>query len=172
MKKKPCSHSFTVKTAQIFPPEANAYGTLFGGKLMAYIDEVASIAAVRHAKKMAITASTDSVDFLAPVKVGDFIGVEAMVTYTNNTSMEVFVKVVKEDVATDRKEVCATAFLTFVAIDENGKPTPVPQVYPQTEDEKLLYHGAKKRKEHRENRRKESRKMAAMFNESFLGRIE
>src|SRR5690625_2780944 len=128
MERKPCSHSFTVQTAQIFPPDANAYGTLFGGKLMAYIDEVASIAAVRHAKKMAITSSTDSVDFLSPIKVGDFIGIEGMVTYTNNTSMEVFVKVVREDVETDYKEICATAFLTFVAIDEKGKPTKVPNV--------------------------------------------
>jgi len=170
MEKKPSSHSFTVQTAQIFPPEANAYGTLFGGNLMSNIDEVASIAAVRHAKKMAITASTDSVDFLTPIKVGDFIGVEGIVTYTHHTSMEVFVKVVREDLKTDHKEVCATAFLTFVAIDEDGSPTPVPKVYPQTEDEKLLYEGAKRRKELREKRRLEARKMAEMFNQSFLSK--
>lgn len=171
MEKRPCSASFTVRTSQVFPPDANAYGTLFGGKLMADIDEVASIAAVRHSKRTSITASTDSVDFLAPIRVGDFIGIEAMVTYTNNTSMEVFVKVVKEDVERSYKEVCATAFLTFVAIDENGKPTKVPKVYPQTEDEKLLYAGAKKRKEHREKRRKESKRTAEMFNESFLNNL-
>lgn len=170
MEKRPCSHSFTVQTAQIFPPEANAYGTLFGGQLMAYIDEVASIAAVRHSKHTSITASTDSVDFLAPIQVGDFVGIEGMVTYANRTSMEVFVKVVKEDMETDHKEVCVTAFLTFVAIDKDGKPTPVPKVYPQTEDEKLLYAGAKNRKEIRERRRKESKKMAQIFNEGFLNK--
>lgn len=168
MESRPCSDSFTVITAQIFPPEANAYGTLFGGKLMAYIDEVASIAAVRHSRKTSITASTDSVDFLSPIQVGDFVGIEAMVTYANRTSMEVFVKVVREDMETDQREVCVTAFLTFVAIDKAGKPTPVPQVYPQTEDEKLLYAGAKKRKEIRDKRRRESKKMAEIFNESFL----
>lgn len=168
MEKVPCSRSFTVKTAQIFPPDANAYGTLFGGKLMAYIDEVASIAAVRHSRQTSITASTDSVDFLAPIRVGDFIGVEGMVTYANNTSMEVFVKVVKEDVERDYREVCTTAFLTFVAVDKDGKPTPVPKVYPQTADEKLLHSGAKKRKKLRDERRKESKRTAEMFNDSFL----
>src|SRR5690625_6186932 len=71
MEAKPCSHSRTVKTAQILPPDANAYGTLFGGKLMAYIDDVAAIAAVRHSRQVSVTASTDSVDFINPVKIGE-----------------------------------------------------------------------------------------------------
>lgn len=167
MEKKPCSNSRTVKTAQILPPDANAYGTLFGGKLMAHIDDVAAISAVRHARKSVVTASTDSVDFLHPVKVGDSICVEGFVTSVHNTSMEVFVKVVKEGLLTAEKTVCATAFLTFVALGENGKPDVVPRIYPETEMEKMLYEGAELRRERRNERRKESQRMAKLFSSEF-----
>lgn len=163
MEKKPCSNSRTIKTAQILPPDANAYGTLFGGKLMAHIDDVAAIAAVRHARKSVVTASTDSVDFLQPVKVGDSICLEAFVTSVHNTSMEVFVKVVTEGLLTGEKTVCATAFLTFVALGENGKPDIVPRIYPETEIEKMLFEGAELRRERRNERRKESQRMAKIF---------
>lgn len=163
MEEKPSSNSKTVKTAQILPPDANAYGTLFGGKLMAHIDDVAAISAVRHARKSVVTASTDSVDFLEPVKVGDSICVEGIVTAVHNTSMEVFVKVVKEGLLTAEKTVCATAFLTFVALGEDGKPTAVPRIYPETEQEKILFEGAALRRERRNERRKESQRMAKLF---------
>lgn len=158
-----CSNSLTVKTAQILPPDANQYGTLFGGKLMAHIDDVAAIAAVRHARKTVVTASTDSVDFLHPVKVGDSICVEGFVTSSHHTSMEVFVKVIREGLITGEKKICATAFLTFVALGEDSKPTNVPSIFPETETEKMLYAGAELRKERREERKKESQRMAALF---------
>src|SRR5690625_2864979 len=164
MKSKSCSNSKTVKTAQILPPDANAYGTLFGGRLMAYIDDVAAIAAVRHARNIVVTASTDSVDFLHPIQVGDSIIVEGFVTSVHKTSMEVFVRVVKEGLLTADKRVCATAFLTFVALDENSRPIAVPQLYPETELEKKLHKEAKIRREHRNERRKESQQMAEIFN--------
>src|SRR5690625_7631153 len=88
---------------------------------MAYMDDVAVIAAVRHSRRTCVTASTDSVDFLAPVKLGDFVILESFVTSTHKTSMEIFVKVLTESLKTGEKKVCATAFLTFVALDENGK---------------------------------------------------
>ena len=163
MEKKPISNSKTVKTALILPPDANAYGTLFGGKLMAHIDDVAAIAAVRHARKSVVTASTDSVDFLQPVKVGETISVEGFVSHVHNTSMEVFVKVEKEGLMSAEKSVCATAFLTFVALDEDGKPTPVPKIYPETTFEKMLFEGAPLRRERRNERRLESQKMAKLF---------
>src|SRR5690625_7364626 len=92
MDKEYSTNSLTIKTAQILPPDTNAYGTLFGGKLMAYMDDVAVIAAVRHSRRTCVTASTDSVDFLAPVKLGDFVILESFVTSTHKTSMEIFVK--------------------------------------------------------------------------------
>jgi len=163
MEEKSCSQSYTVKTTHVLPPDTNALGTLFGGKLMAHIDDVAAIAATRHARKQVVTASTDSVDFLAPVKVGHFISVEAFVTWTHRTSMEVFVKVMTEDVESGNKTICTTAFLTFVALNEDGVPTAVPGVYPETDQEKTLHQGAAARAEYRNERRKEAKKMAKLL---------
>src|SRR5699024_7907032 len=107
-------YSLTVKTSYVLPPDTNSFRTLFGGKLMSYIDDVAAIAAAKHSRKMAVTASTDSVDFLHPVHEGDSICVEAFVAWTHRTSMEVFAKAVTENLRTGEQKVCATAFLTFV----------------------------------------------------------
>ncbi|MCT2538230.1 acyl-CoA thioesterase [Aquibacillus koreensis] len=167
MEKKPCVASLTVKNSYVLPPDTNSYGTLFGGKLMAHIDEVAAIAATRHARKTVVTASTDSVDFLYPVKEGDTIYLEAIVTWTHQTSMEVFVKAVTEHLISGERKVCATAFITMVALDENKKPTTVPGVYPESEEEKMLFAGAERRAEIRKERRKNSWKMANAFGTAF-----
>ncbi|WP_163969434.1 acyl-CoA thioesterase [Oceanobacillus halotolerans] len=167
MDQKPCAASLTVKTSHVLPPDTNTHGTLFGGKLMAHIDDVAAIAAVRHARKPVVTASTDSVDFLAPVKEGDSICLEAFVTWTHKTSMEVFVKAVTEDLITGERQVCTTAFLTFVAVDENGQPTAIPSVYPESEQEKKLNKGAENRAKRRNKRRSESKELAATFGTAF-----
>ncbi|MBH0230476.1 acyl-CoA thioesterase [Halobacillus yeomjeoni] len=163
MDAKPCMDSLTVKNSHVLPPDTNSHGTLFGGKLMAYIDDVAAIAAVRHCRKPVVTASTDSVDFLQPVHEGDAICLEAFVTYTHNTSMEIFVKAITENLLTGERKVCTTAFLSMVAVDENNEPTPVPPVYPESEEEKWLHNGAQKRHEHRKARRKESKELAEKF---------
>ncbi|MBP1969758.1 acyl-CoA hydrolase [Virgibacillus natechei] len=165
--KKPCWESLTVKTSHVLPPDTNSHGTLFGGKLMAYIDDVAAIAAVRHSRKLVVTASTDSVDFLAPVKEGDSICLEAFVTWTHNTSMEVFIKAVTENLLTGERKVCTTAFTTFVAIDDEGKPTPVPGVYPEAEHEKMLHEQAPERAKHRRERRDQSKELAELFGTGF-----
>lgn len=164
---KSCANSLTVKTSHVLPPDTNSHGTLFGGKLMAHIDDVAAIAAVRHARKTVVTASMDSLDFLSPVKVGDSICVEAFVTWTHHTSMEVFVKAVTENLLTGERMVCTTAFLTFVAIDANGRPTDIPPIYPETEHEIMLHEGAEERASFRRERRKESKQMAQEFGTSF-----
>lgn len=160
---KACRESFTVKTSIVLPPDTNTYGTLFGGRLMAYIDDVAAIAAMRHGRKNIVTASADSVDFLHPVYEGNSVCLEAFVTYTGRTSMEVFVKVIAEDLVTGERNVCAMSFLTMVAIDENGKPTPVPVVMPETEEEKNLFETAKERAEIRKKRRKDSEARAKKY---------
>ncbi|WP_284140192.1 MULTISPECIES: acyl-CoA thioesterase [unclassified Virgibacillus] len=167
MEGKPISNSLAVKTSHVLPPDTNSHGTLFGGKLMAHIDDVAAIAAVRHARQLVVTASTDSVDFLQPVKEGDSICIEAFVTWTHNTSMEVFVKAVNEDLLSGKRKVCATAFMTFVAVDEHGKPIPVPPIYPETELEKHLHDGAPLRAERRRERRSQSKEYATMFGTDF-----
>src|SRR5690625_7794042 len=109
---------------------------------MEHEDDVAAIAAYRHARESVVTATTYSVDFLHPVKSGDSICVEAFVTWTHQTSMEVFIKAVTEDLLSGERKVCATAFLTFVAIDGNGRPITVHAVYPETKQEMMLHADA------------------------------
>ncbi|WP_449354974.1 acyl-CoA thioesterase [Virgibacillus natechei] len=167
MEEKPCWKSLAVKTSHVLPPDTNAHGTLFGGVLMSHIDDVAAIAAVRHARKPVVTASTDSVDFLAPVKEGDSICLEAFVTWTHNTSMEVFIKAVTEDLLTGDRKVCTTAFSTFVAVDEEGRPSPVPPVYPESDQEKMLNEQAAERAKQRKERRKQSKELAERFGTGF-----
>ncbi|MDN4071807.1 acyl-CoA thioesterase [Fictibacillus terranigra] len=160
---KKCRDSFVVKTSKVLPSDTNNNGTLFGGKLMAYIDDIASISSMRHSRRNIVTASTDSVDFLHPISEASAVCLEAFVTYTGRTSMEVFVKVIAEDLLTGDRNVCALSFLTMVAIDENGKPTPVPQVVPETDVEKQLFTTAAARAENRKRRRKETSSLAKDF---------
>jgi acyl-CoA hydrolase len=160
---KYCRDSYVVKTSIVLPPDTNNYGTMFGGKLMAYIDDVAAISAIRHARKPVVTASTDSVDFLYPIYEGNSVCLEAFVTYTGRTSMEVFVKVIAEDLLKGSRNICALSFLTMVALDENGKPSPVPKVIPQSDEENMLHESAKDRAEMRKTRKKENESMAAKF---------
>ncbi|WP_071396153.1 acyl-CoA thioesterase [Bacillus tuaregi] len=164
---KYCCESLAVKTSLVSPPDTNIHGTMFGGKLMAYIDDISAIAAMRHARKPVVTASSDSVDFLYPIHEGNSVCLEAYVTYTGRTSMEVFVKVVSENIVSGERHVCAVSFLTFVALDEAGKPSEVPQVIPQTEEEKHLHETAKERLEIRKKRRKDSEERAKRFGTTY-----
>lgn len=162
-KKMRMQDTITVKSAQVFPPDTNYFGTLFGGKLMAHIDDVASISATRFARNPTVTASTDSVDFIRPIKVGDTVTLKAMVTYTGRSSMEVFVRVTSENLVTGSEEVAALSFLTFVAIDQNGKPVEVGEVVPETEEEKWLFETAPARSTYRKSRKDHSKELASFF---------
>ncbi|MBN6205945.1 acyl-CoA thioesterase [Ralstonia pickettii] len=168
MKAKPCSNSLSIKTTHVHPPDTNNHGTLFGGTLLAHIDDLAAIAAVKHCRKPVVTASIDSVDFLTPVRAGDAILIEAFVTWTRKTSMEVFVKVITENLVTEERKVCNTAFLTFVAIDEHGRPSQVPSVYPETEYEKSLHESAAERAEQRGKRRRNSKSFAQEIGSDYI----
>ncbi|MGD6793505.1 acyl-CoA thioesterase [Metabacillus indicus] len=167
MEIKFCRHSFVVKTSIVLPSDTNNYGTLFGGRLMSYIDDVAAIAAIRHARAPVVTASTDSVDFLHPIYEGNSVCLEAFVTYTGRTSMEVFVKVISEDLLNGNRNLCAMSFLTMVAVDKHNKPTPVPQVVPESETEKMLHDSALKRAAIRKKRKEEAAGMAAVFGTDY-----
>ncbi|WP_241674668.1 acyl-CoA thioesterase [Paenibacillus luteus] len=161
---RPASASLTIKESIVLPPDTNHHGTIFGGKLMAYIDDVATIAATKHARRPVVTASTDSVDFLHPVRKGDAVSLSAFVTWSHKTSMEVFVRVVTEDLLTGGRKVCATSFLTFVALGEDDKPAVVPSVIAESAEERLLFQTAPERKEARRIRRQESKHFA-----NFMG---
>lgn len=160
---KSAKESRSVNSSYVLPPDTNNHGTLFGGKLMSYIDDVAARAAMRHAGLPIVTASTDSIDFLHPIRVGHEVFLEAIVTWTNKTSMEVFVKVIGEDLITGERTVCATSFLTYVALGADGRPTDVPKVVPETDEEQLLHESAPTRAEARKQRRKESKRLAETF---------
>lgn len=155
MEFKCCKESRVIRTSRIFPTDVNNHNTLFGGRLMSDADQIASISAARHSRKECVTASTDSVDFLHPIRPSDSVCFESYVTWTGRSSMEVFVKIIAEDLKSGEAKIAATAFLTFVALDENKKPAAVPQIVPETAEEKKLYETAplraKKRKEHKQH---------------------
>jgi len=163
MEAKKVSQSRTIKAMLVLPPESNILGTMFGGRVMNYIDDIASISAYRHARKQVVTASTDSVDFLYPINVGQMICMESFVTWTHKTSMEIYVNIVSENLKTGERRVCASSFLTFVAIDENGKTLPVPPVVPESEFEKELHRTAPQRFKRRMERKRQSKALAEKF---------
>ncbi|MDP4163982.1 MAG: acyl-CoA thioesterase [Bacillota bacterium] len=163
MDAKTCNESRVIRTSRIFPSDVNNHNTLFGGKLMSDIDMTASISANRHCRTECVTASTDSVDFLYPITPENSVCIESFVTYTGKSSMEVFVKIIAENLINEDRKIAATAFLTFVALDEHGKPTKVPAVIPETEEEKKLHETGKERAEMRKEHRRNSKELASFF---------
>lgn len=165
MEAKPCSQSRVVKTGRVFPQDTNNHNTLFGGKLMRDIDDVASISASRHCRTECVTASTDSVDFLHPIRQTDAVCLESHVTSTGTSSMEVFVKVMAEDLLTGERRLAATSFITFVALDDEGNAAPVPPVFPETDEEKYLSGKAAARVAVRKERRRNSKQFAEILSD-------
>ncbi|KAA1037677.1 acyl-CoA thioesterase [Macrococcus equipercicus] len=161
--RKSMSESRTIKTQQVFPTDTNHHNTLFGGRLMAMIDDVAAIAATRHCGRSVVTASTDSVDFIKPIRPGEIVSLVSLVTYTGNSSLEVCVKIIAENVLEQTKQLAAISFLTFVALDENNKPVQVPEVYGETEDQVWLNETGKERAQKRKERVTQSKELLNFF---------
>jgi len=147
MKSKKPSQSYTVNTEVVLPNDTNHVGNLFGGKLMQWVDITAAIAAQRHCGRVVVTASINHVSFDNPIKQNSIVTLEAKVSRAFNSSMEVFVDVYVENTVTGEKTKCNEAILTFVAIDQNGSPLPVPQLDPETELEKKRYDSALRRRQ-------------------------
>jgi acyl-CoA hydrolase len=133
----------------VFPADSNAIGNLFGGRLMQFIDLVGAVAAGRHARAITVTASMDQLDFVAPVRVGDMLILKASVNRAFRTSMEIGVKAMVEDVRAQQLRHVSTAYLTYVAVDREGRAIPVPCVIPETEHQKRRYEDAGRRREMR-----------------------
>jgi acyl-CoA hydrolase len=129
----------------IMPNQANPQGTAFGGAIVALIDMVAAMAAQRHAGCEVVTAGIDSLAFREPIRIGDHVTLKASVNYVSHSSMEVGVQVAKEDPYSGKKVLATTAFLTFVALDENKKPTAAPPIVPESTEEKRRFENAKLR---------------------------
>jgi acyl-CoA hydrolase len=134
----------------VFPADSNSMGSLFGGRLMEYIDLTGAMAASRHARAIVVTASMDHLDFLSPVRVGEFLILKASVNRAFRTSMEVGVRVMVEDWRGGGSiRHVSSAYLTFVAVDAAGNRLAVPQVIPETEHQKRRYEDAGRRREMR-----------------------
>jgi acyl-CoA hydrolase len=147
------SESRSEMTEIILPNDTNTLGNLAGGRLMHFIDLVGAMAAYRHARSHVVTASMDHIDFIAPVHLGDLLILKATLNRAFKTSMEVGVKVWVENAIARTSHHVASAYLTFVAIDAQGRRVPVPQVEPESAEEKRRYHDAVRRREYRDRER-------------------
>ncbi len=136
------------------PTDANGLGNVLGGKVMHLVDLAGAMAAIRHARRPVVTLSVDRLQFLHPVHIGELIVLRSSVNRVFQTSMEVGVKVTTENLLTGERTHTCSAYLTFVALDDNRKPTPIIPVIPETEEEKRRYREAGDRREYRLGMRK------------------
>lgn len=141
------SESLAILTDLVLPSETNPLHHLFGGELLARMDRAASIAARRHSRRTSVTASVNHVAFNRTIPLGSVVTVEAKVSRAFTTSMEIYIDVWIEDRESGNKTKANEAIYTFVAVDESGNPVSVPQIEPQTEEEKTRYDGALRRKQ-------------------------
>ena len=144
---RPVRESQSEMAEVVLPNDANPLGNLLGGRLMHFIDIAAAMAAHRHSRSYVVTASSDHIDFLAPVHIGDLLILRSSVNRAFTTSMETGVKCWVENYITGTRRHVASAYLTFVAVDSEGKRHSVPQVVPESDEEKRRYEDAGRRRE-------------------------
>lgn len=143
-------------TQLVLPSHTNSLGSIFGGTVMSWIDIAAAIAAQRHCNKEVVTASIDRLDFVAPVYKGWVVNLKSSVNFTSKTSMEVGVRVDAENPKTGETFHTASAYLTFVAIGSDGKPTPIPQLELENDEDRRRFARAQERRSVRLKERKSS----------------
>ena len=147
MESRTPAYSRTIMTEIVLPNDTNALHNLRGGKILHWMDIASAIAAGKHAKAVVVTVSVDQVSFDNPIKVGDVVTIEAKVTRVFNTSIETYIEVWAENLPSQNRYKCNTAYYTFVALDSNGRPKKAIPVMPETEEEKNQFDGALKRRE-------------------------
>jgi uncharacterized protein (TIGR00369 family) len=146
---KTIAQSRVTLSALMGPQDANNHGNVHGGVIMKMVDEVGALAAMRHARAPVVTVVVDSVTFLEPIRVGHLVQCAAELTYVGRTSMEVRVQVVSENPLTGTSNITNNAFLVYVALDPEGRPTPVPRLTFSTDDERRRAEEARERQEYR-----------------------
>jgi acyl-CoA hydrolase len=139
--------SHIMMTEIVLPNDTNVFGNLMGGRLMYWMDIAAAIAAQKHCNAPVVTASVDNISFENPIKLGNTVHIEAVVTRAFTTSMEVHLKVWGEDFIQQFRYKSNEAYYTFVALDPHGKPKTAPGLTPQTEEDKKLFDGALRRRQ-------------------------
>ncbi len=153
-KGKPVSASKIVLTQVMLPEDTNSAGNVHGGTIMKLADNAAFVVASRHCRSNVVTASVDRIDFLAPVYIGDLLILNARLNWTGRASMEIGIKVEAEDLFSGNTRHVATALLTFVALDEKGRPKPVPPLILETEEDRKIFLKAAERAQIRKDTRK------------------
>jgi len=153
MSEKEVSASRTIMTQAVFPNDVNNNNTLYGGRLLDWIDMLGGIVAKKHSRSSIVTASIDSLNFLNPIGQRDIVTLEAWVNFVGKTSMEIEVRVTSENPFTEETSKNCRAFLTYVAMDEEGKPKEVPKLILSNEEEKGRFNKAKERRAERLRRR-------------------
>ena len=143
--KKYVKDSYVIMHELILPNDTNNLDTVFGGKVMQYMDLCAAMSAYKFARTAVVTASVDRLDFLAPARVGDMLILKSSVNYSHNSSMEVGVHIDAENVKTGKRRHTASAYLTFVSLNSNGKPQKVDDIIAESDDEKRRYNEGKER---------------------------
>ena len=146
---KPVRASRITISQLMHPEHANLLGNVHGGWIMKLVDEAGALSCMRHAQRKVVTVAIDSMTFRQPIRIGDLIILNAEVTYTGRTSLEVEVHVLAENPISGEQTHTNTAYLVYVALDDEGKPTSVPPLKPETEDEKRKFDQAKIRQERR-----------------------
>ena len=145
-KAKSVKDSLTIMTEMVFPNDTNTLSNLMGGNLMRLIDIAGAICAQKHSNRIVVTASVDNVSFVNPIPLGNVVTLEAKITRAFNTSMEVVVDIFSENIPAGTKDKTNQAFLTFVAVDQSGRPIEVSEAIPETEEEKQQYQKALQRR--------------------------
>lgn len=161
MQPRAVADSQSEMTELVLPNDANTLGNLLGGRLMHFIDLVGAMAAYRHARTHVVTASMEHIDFIAPVHVGDLVILKASVNRAFQTSMEIGVKAWVENAMAGTRRHVSSAYLTFVAVDENGRRVPVPAVEFHNDEEQRRYEDAGRRRLQREQERERKRQNRA-----------
>lgn len=149
MEARPVSESYSEYSELALPNDANGLGNLLGGKVMHLVDLAGAMAAMRHSRRVVVTASVDHMNFLHPVRIGQWVRLRSAVNRVFRTSMEVGVKVFVEDLICAEMRHTSSAYLTFVAIDRDGNRIEIPHVIPETDDEKRRFEEAGRRREYR-----------------------
>jgi acyl-CoA hydrolase len=147
MESKKAAESLIIMTELVLPNDTNIFGNLMGGRLMYWMDIAAALSAQKHCNAPVVTASVDNISFENPVKLGNVVHIQASVSRAFNTSMEVHMKVWGEDLKKRIKYKSNEAYYTFVSLDDAGQPQAVPQLIPETADEKRLFDGALRRRQ-------------------------
>ena len=147
--RRPARESHHETSRLMMPTDANNLGHVFGGAILSMIDTTAAISAMRHARATCVTVSIDRVDFREPIHIGDLVIMQSAVNYAGRTSIEVGVRVEAEHLTTGERRHTNSAYVTFVAVDRNGRPIEVPELVPETDEERRRFTAAEGRRRRR-----------------------